>query len=87
MTFSASDNTLKPTKNIVSLVVLNKMGLHARPAAMIRLLNRYPHTEVWVRRDNGQINGKSIMGLLMLAASKGTKLRNLQLLAQKQELF
>jgi phosphocarrier protein HPr len=59
----------------VVLTVLNKMGLHARPAAMIvRAANKHPHTDLWVKRDSDQINGKSIMGLMMLAAAQGTQL-------------
>lgn len=50
------------------LTVQNKMGIHARPAAMIvRLANKY-EGEVWVEKDDEQVNGKSIMGLMMLAA-------------------
>lgn len=57
------------------LVVKNKMGIHARPAAMIvRLANKYPD-EVYVEKDEEQVNGKSIMGLMMLAAGNGSKLR------------
>lgn len=57
------------------LVVQNKMGIHARPAAMIvRVANTYTG-EVWVEKDDEQVNGKSIMGLMMLAAGKGSKLR------------
>ena len=53
------------------LVVQNKMGIHARPAAMIvRIANTYGG-EVWVEKDGEQVNGKSIMGLMMLAAGKG----------------
>lgn len=56
------------------LVVQNKMGIHARPAAMIvRIANTYSG-EVWVEKDGEQVNGKSIMGLMMLAAGKGSKL-------------
>ncbi|MBC8188878.1 MAG: HPr family phosphocarrier protein [Puniceicoccaceae bacterium] len=56
------------------LVVQNKMGIHARPAAMIvRIANTYGG-EVWVEKDGEQVNGKSIMGLMMLAAGKGSKL-------------
>ncbi len=56
------------------LVVQNKMGIHARPAAMIvRIANTYSG-EVWVDKDDEQVNGKSIMGLMMLAAGKGSKL-------------
>lgn len=56
------------------LVVQNKMGIHARPAAMIvRIANTYAG-EVWVDKDDEQVNGKSIMGLMMLAAGKGSNL-------------
>ena len=56
------------------LVVQNKMGIHARPAAMIvRIANTFAG-DVWVEKDDEQVNGKSIMGLMMLAAGKGSKL-------------
>ena len=56
------------------LEVTNKMGVHARPAAMIvRIANKYTG-EIWVEKDGEQVNGKSIMGIMMLAAGKGTKL-------------
>mgnify|MGYP006269328949 CR=1 FL=1 len=57
-----------------SLTVSNKMGIHARPAAMIvRVANRYPG-DVWVEKDGEKVNGKSIMGLMMLAAGPGSEL-------------
>ncbi len=57
------------------LVVQNKMGIHARPAAMIvRVANTYTG-DVWVEKDDEQVNGKSIMGLMMLAAGKGSELK------------
>jgi phosphocarrier protein len=56
-------------------VIENKLGLHARPAAMfVRVANQYP-CEVTVEKDNEQVNGKSIMGLMMLAAGCGSQLR------------
>lgn len=67
---SDSDNSLER-----EIVVQNKMGIHARPAAMIvRVANTYTG-EVWVEKDDEQVNGKSIMGLMMLAAGKGSKLK------------
>lgn len=55
--------------------VRNKLGLHARPAAMfVRIANRFP-CEIWVEKDNEEVNGKSIMGLMMLAAGCGSILR------------
>ena len=59
----------------IELTVGNKMGIHARPAAMIvRVANKYS-AEVTVEKDGEQVNGKSIMGLMMLAAGSGSKLR------------
>jgi phosphocarrier protein len=56
------------------LVVQNRNGLHARPAAMfVKISSRY-RAEVWVEKDGERVNGKSIMGLMMLAAGKGSKL-------------
>ncbi|MCX6920038.1 MAG: HPr family phosphocarrier protein [Verrucomicrobia bacterium] len=56
--------------------VQNRMGIHTRPAAQIvRLANRYPEVEVTVSKDDESVNGKSIMGLMMLAAGQGSKLR------------
>jgi phosphocarrier protein len=58
-----------------TLVVQNKMGIHARPAAMIvRLTSRFPG-EVLFEKDDEQVNGKSIMGLMMLAAGRGSSIR------------
>lgn len=58
------------------LSVQNKMGIHARPAAMIvRISNKYPSTELWVEKDGEEVNGKSIMSLMMLAAGRGSELK------------
>ena len=57
------------------LVILNRYGLHARPAAMfVKTSNRFK-AEVWVEKDGEEVNGKSIMGLMMLAAGHGSKLK------------
>ena len=54
-------------------IIGNKLGLHARPAAMfVKLANTFT-SEIWVKLDDDEVNGKSIMGLMMLAASPGTK--------------
>lgn len=59
----------------LDLTVSNKMGIHARPAAMIvRVANKYG-ADVIVEKDDEQVNGKSIMGLMMLAAGNGSRLR------------
>jgi phosphotransferase system HPr (HPr) family protein len=55
------------------LTVKNQLGFHARAAALfVQLANRFD-AEVAVCKDNLEANGKSIMGLLTLAASKGTE--------------
>jgi phosphocarrier protein len=56
------------------LTVLNRLGLHARPSAMfVKVCNRFK-ADIWVEKDGEQVNGKSIMGLMMLAAGQGSKL-------------
>jgi len=57
------------------LTIPNRLGLHARPAAMfVRIASRY-RSEIWVSKEGEEVNGKSIMGLMMLAAGQGSKLR------------
>ena len=56
------------------LTIVNKLGLHARPAAMfVKTCSRFK-AEVTVEKDDEQVNGKSIMGLMMLAAGCGAKI-------------
>jgi phosphocarrier protein len=56
------------------LIVTNKLGIHARPAALfVKVANRFA-CNVFVEKDGEQVNGKSIMGLMMLAAGTGSKL-------------
>jgi phosphocarrier protein HPr len=55
-------------------VVTNKLGIHARPAAMfVKTANRFD-CEIFVEKDGEKVNGKSIMGLMMLAAGPGSKI-------------
>ncbi len=54
--------------------IKNKLGLHARPAALfVEIANKFD-SDVFVHKGDKKINGKSIMGLMMLAAGFGTKL-------------
>ena len=69
------------------LTVKNRMGIHARPAAMIvRTTNKYD-AEVYVENGRDQVNGKSIMGLMMLAAGPGSKLRFIVIGNRAEELL
>jgi len=68
----SSASSQKVSKEIT---ILNRLGLHARPSAMfVKVCNRHK-CDIWVERDGEQVNGKSIMGLMMLAAGQGSKLR------------
>jgi phosphotransferase system HPr (HPr) family protein len=57
------------------LKVRNKQGLHARPAALfVQLANKFD-SEITVIKDSQEVNGKSIMGMLMLAAEKDSDIQ------------
>ena len=57
------------------VLVQNKLGIHARPAAMfVKIANRY-ESDIKVEKDGEEVNGKSIMGVMLLAASMGSKLK------------
>ena len=77
------------------LTIINKSGIHARPAAMfVKIANRFG-SDIFVEKDGEKINGKSIMGLMMLAAGKGSKVKFLasgdddaaQMLTELEALF
>ncbi|HEY0155635.1 MAG TPA: HPr family phosphocarrier protein [Longimicrobium sp.] len=54
------------------VTIVNRYGLHARPAAeFVKLANRFG-AEVWIRKDDVEVSGKSIMGVMMLAAECGS---------------
>ena len=57
------------------LVIRNQLGLHARACAMfVKTAARF-QSHVWVSRDDLEVNGKSIMGVMMLAAEEGSIIR------------
>ncbi|MEZ5652633.1 MAG: HPr family phosphocarrier protein [Burkholderiaceae bacterium] len=57
-----------------TVTVVNKLGLHARPSAKLTQVATGFQSEVWLTRKGRRINAKSIMGVMMLAASKGSEL-------------
>jgi phosphocarrier protein len=64
----------KPKSHKREVTVTNKLGIHARPAAQfVRAANKFT-CEIFVEKDGEKVNGKSIMGLMMLAAGPGSKL-------------
>jgi phosphocarrier protein HPr len=52
--------------------IVNKLGLHARASAKLTQLASKYRCEVWMSRNGRRVNAKSIMGVMMLAAAKGT---------------
>ena len=62
-------NMLKQT-----LTIINRLGLHARAAAKLVKLASQFESEVLVKRKQREVNGKSIMGVMLLAAARGTEI-------------
>lgn len=54
--------------------IINKLGLHARASAKLSQLAGKFESEVWLARNNRRVNAKSIMGVMMLAATRGTRI-------------
>ena len=59
----------------LEIKIINKLGLHARASAKLTQLAGSFKCEVWMERKSRRINAKSIMGVMMLAASKGTTVK------------
>ncbi|KPK42320.1 MAG: hypothetical protein AMJ78_02905 [Omnitrophica WOR_2 bacterium SM23_29] len=56
------------------LIIKNRSGLHARPAALfVQIANKYD-SDITVKKGKLEVNGKSIMGILMLAAERGSQI-------------
>lgn len=60
---------------VATSTIVNKLGLHARPAAMLVSTAARFESEVFFSRDDLKVNGKSIMGVMMLAAEKGATIK------------
>lgn len=58
-----------------TVAITNKLGLHARASAKLVSLAAEFKSEITLARNGQQVNGKSIMGIMMLAAAKGTELQ------------
>ncbi|MCB1126282.1 MAG: HPr family phosphocarrier protein [Verrucomicrobiae bacterium] len=72
---SAKRSTQADDGECRELVILNQLGIHARPAAMfVKVANQFA-SEIMVETDQDSVNGKSIMGLMMLAAGPGSRIR------------
>ena len=56
------------------VTIVNKLGLHARAAAKLTHLAGNYQCDIWLSRSGRRVNAKSIMGVMMLAAGKGSRL-------------
>jgi len=71
----ADSTQKKPSVVSRELAILNQYGIHARPAAMfVKTASKY-ESEVTVEKDKIKVSGKSIMGLMTMEASCGTKIK------------
>ena len=55
--------------------ITNKLGLHARASAKLTQTAGQYQSEIWLSRNGRRVNGKSIMGVMMLAAARGTTIK------------
>jgi phosphocarrier protein HPr len=63
-----------PVEVCQGVKITNTLGLHARPSAeFVKLANRF-QSDIWVRKQDLEVNGKSIMGMMMLAAECGSEI-------------
>ncbi|GKS70061.1 phosphocarrier protein [Nitrosomonas sp. PY1] len=60
---------------IKEVEIINKLGLHARASSKLTKLASQFKSEVWATRNGRRVNAKSIMGVMMLAASKGSRIQ------------
>lgn len=68
------DDTESVGMEVQTFTIRNRLGLHARAAALlVKTANRFV-SEITLEKDGLEVNGKSIMGILMLAASKGSRI-------------
>ena len=65
----------EPVMQLKDVEIINKLGLHARASAKLTKLASQYNCEVWITGNNRRVNAKSIMGVMTLAASKGTTIQ------------
>ena len=58
---------------LLEVEIVNKLGLHARASSKLTQLASQFQSEVWISRNQKRVNAKSIMGVMMLAAGKGSR--------------
>ncbi len=60
---------------VLSIKIINKLGLHARASAKLTQVANQFESDIWIEKNDKKVNAKSIMGIMMLAASQGTDIK------------
>ena len=60
---------------ILNIKIINKLGLHARASAKLTQVANQFESDIWIEKNDKKVNAKSIMGVMMLAASQGTNIK------------
>lgn len=72
---SAENDAASPATLRITVRIKNKLGLHLRPASqLVKIASQYDDCDIQICKDGQQINAKSIMGVIMLAAEQGSEL-------------
>ena len=72
---SAENDAASPATFRITVRIKNKLGLHLRPASqLVKIASKYDDCDIQICKDGQQINAKSIMGVIMLAAEQGSEL-------------
>lgn len=72
---SAQNSSAGQEAKRIKVCIKNKLGLHLRPASqLVKVANQFPDCEISIAKDGQQVNAKSIMGVVMLAAELGCEL-------------
>ena len=60
---------------VLSIKIINKLGLHARASAKLTQVANQFESDIWIEKNDKKVNAKSIMGIMMLAASQGSDIK------------
>ena len=60
---------------VLSIKIINKLGLHARASAKLTQVANQFESDIWIEKNDKKVNAKSIMGVMMLAASQGIDIK------------
>jgi phosphocarrier protein len=72
---SAQNSSAGQEAKRITVCIKNKLGLHLRPASqLVKIANQFPDSEISIAKDGQEVNAKSIMGVVMLAAELGCEL-------------